>query len=85
MAEKKPDRVPGRNEPDPLNIRQRSFQGGTDSLTQPPTDNHNADVQTNQGPYAKFEARDVTSVSDGAAQADAGAAPAILSEPDIRT
>lgn len=27
------DAVPGRNEPDPLNVRQRSFQGGTDSLT----------------------------------------------------
>lgn len=29
------DRIPSRDEPDPLNIRQRSFQGGANGLPNP--------------------------------------------------
>lgn len=34
----KTDRVPGRNEPDPENLRQRSFQGGADGTGEPATE-----------------------------------------------
>jgi len=33
------DRVPGRNEPDPMNVRQNSFQGGTDGLVDSTAEN----------------------------------------------
>lgn len=66
---------------DPKNQEQRPFQGGTDSLAAPPT-------QAATGPkrshaqYAKFEASDVTSVSE-ATTGDSGASPAMMSEPDV--
>lgn len=31
--------IPGRNEPDPQNIRQRSFQGGADAIPDAPLEN----------------------------------------------
>lgn len=67
---------------DPKNQRQRPFQGGTDSLTEPPTISNPGPKRSNDL-YAKFEASDVTSVSE-AAQGDAGASPALMSEPDVR-
>lgn len=83
MAAQNSDRVPGGNEADPENLRQRPFQGGTDGLTEPPTMS-NPGPKRNHDLYAKFEASDVTAVAEGAAQGDAGASPALMSEPDVR-
>lgn len=87
MAGKGPDRVPGRNEPDPLNIRQNSFQAGSDGLTQPPTMRltyGDMKYEDGEGPYADFSARDQSSGLSGTAQADTGATPALFNDPDLR-
>lgn len=44
------DNIPSRNEPDPLNIRQNSFQGGADGLPNPPPPGQTyADIKRMQG------------------------------------
>jgi hypothetical protein len=80
-------RVPGRTEPDPENIRQRSFQGGDDGLTSPATmelDYGDMRYKDGDGPYAEFTAHGAGSGISGTAQADTGATPAMFSEPDLR-
>ncbi|HWI62151.1 MAG TPA: hypothetical protein VNT75_09960 [Symbiobacteriaceae bacterium] len=61
----------------PQNEELRPFQGGTDSLTAQPT---KVD-KVRSAPYAKFEAKDVTSVSS-ANEGDTAASPAMMAEPD---
>lgn len=88
MAAKSADNhVPGRKEPDPENIRQRSFQGGGDGLTSPATmelDYGDMRYKDGDGPYAEFTAHGAGSGLSGTKQADTGATPALFSEPDLR-
>lgn len=78
------DRVPGRNEPDPENIRMRSFQGGDDGLTEPPTE-----VPTfggmkyldGEGPFADVGTRNAAAGLSGLPQANSGTAPALFNDP----
>lgn len=62
-------RIPGPNEPDPENLRQRPFQGGTDNLAGPPA----------QGELQRGGAGSGLS---GLPQADAGNVPARFNSPD---
>lgn len=88
MANEKPDRVPGRDEPDPLNIRQNSFQAGSDGLTQPPTriptygDMKYAD---GKGPGSDLTTRAAASGVSGTKLADSGTIPALFNERNAPT
>jgi|GEM_PF-4069860 len=59
------NRVPGRNEPDPDNVRFRSFQGGADGAGEPP----NVTTAVSHLPYNK------SAGLSGLPAADAGAQP----------
>jgi hypothetical protein len=79
-----PDRVPGRNQPDPENIRQRSFQGGTDGLSSPPTEiptYGDMKYADGEGPFADVDGRKLSAGLSGMPQANAGTAPALFNDP----
>lgn len=82
MAKMSGSRVPGRDEPDPENIRQRSFQGGTDSLPDRPTSDQTygqMKYEDGQGPFANTKLPNgAGSGLSGLPQANAGAAPALF-------
>lgn len=45
--------IPGRDEPDPTNMRQRPFDGGSDGLTDPPTQEYTyGNYRGNDVPFA---------------------------------
>ncbi|HYF90793.1 MAG TPA: hypothetical protein VD969_00965 [Symbiobacteriaceae bacterium] len=87
MTENHPDRVPGRDEPDPLNIRQNSFQAGSDGLTQPPTKiptYGDMKYEDGEGPNADFTSRNAGAGLSGTARADAGTTPALFNDPALK-
>ncbi|HEY3365368.1 MAG TPA: hypothetical protein VGK74_09985 [Symbiobacteriaceae bacterium] len=90
MAEEELNLIPGRNEPDPDNIRFRSFQGGTDGL---PDGVAEADESTyammkfdgdgRRSPIEGLETVQGASAGlSGLPQADAGTTPAQFNDPD---
>jgi hypothetical protein len=84
MAEKGPDRVPGRDEPDPLNIRQNSFQAGSDGLSEPPTripTYGDMKYEDGEGPGASVTTREAASGLSGTKALDAGNVPALFNDP----
>lgn len=88
MAEDGLNLIPSRDEPDPENIRQRSFQGGTDGVP----DGFATTDQTygmlkyedgETGPFANLKAvNGASSGLSGLPEADAGVAPAQFSNPE---
>jgi hypothetical protein len=85
MTETNNTRVPGRDEPDPKNIRQRGFQGGTDSLSEPPTTDQTYGQMRyadGEGPFADVRLPNgAGSGLSGLPQANAGTVPPLYNDP----
>lgn len=85
MREKE-DRVPGPHEPDPENLRQRSYQGGADGIGEPATDWPTyGDIAYKDGDGPAADVRLPAGAGSGLSglpQADAGTAPPLWDDPD---
>lgn len=80
-------RIPGPIEPDPENLRQRPFQGGTDGLPGPaaePVRYGDVKYMDGGGPAAEVELQrgGAGSGLSGLPQANAGNVPARFNDPD---
>lgn len=81
------DRIPSRGQPDPENIRMRSFQGGTDGLAAPPTafpTYGQMKYMDDEGPASDLilENGGASSGLSGTPQANSGRVPARFNDPD---